>query len=242
MAQQQAKARCQCDPSCTRPPLPRSPFCAVHQPKKDGGKGCPRQAPLSGSEPAFDPDRYNKHPGIKESHNCYAYAFGYLKLPKKCSLSSCPVPYPQPGRASGYPKWSKVKGKRCPDLAARMMGDVPGMRPSTFEKKCPKGMTKIAAVVAPKQDYHYLRQDSDGGWSHKPGATQVTRVDATQRPIYDPSLASRDYPSSGLNYKNFCGFWCIPASRKEIRLRRGGGRATRRRATGKGRAKAKAKA
>lgn len=231
-------ARCQCDPSCKRSPLPNSPFCTVHQPKGKGGKGCPRVAPLSGSEPAFDPAVYNRHAGIKESHNCYAYAFGYLKLPKKCTLKSCPVPYPQPGRASGYPKWSEVKGKRCPDLAARMMGDVPGMRPSTFTQRCPKGMRKIAAVVAPTQDYHYLRQDADGDWSHKPGATSVTRLDATQRPIYDPELASRDYQSSGLNYKNFCGYWCIPADRKKITLRRGGSR--RKRSTRHRRAKAKA--
>lgn len=103
------------------------------------------------------------------------------------------------------------------------MGDVPGIKPSTFEAKCPKGMRKIAPVVAPADDYHFYRQDSNGYWSHKPGATEVTHLDATKRPIYDPQLASRDYPTSGLNYSEFCGYWCIP-TRKQMHLGRGGSR------------------
>ena len=218
------KPRCQCTPSCKRPPLENSPFCSVHL------KSCPRQALLSGNEYPFQPEKYNKHTGIRESHNCFAYAFGYLHLPKtkKCTKDSCPLPYPQPGRASGYPKWSNVDGKRCPDLVARFMGDVPGIKPSTFEARCPKGMRKIAPVVAPKDDYHFYRQDANGYWSHKPGATHVTHLDATKRPIYDPQLASRDYPSSGLDYNEFCGYWCIP-TRKRFHFGRGGSRRRRHR-------------
>ena len=220
------KARCQCSPSCKRPPLPHSAFCSVH------ARHCKRQAPLSGSEYPYDPDLYNRHQGIKESHNCFAYAFRYMDLPQNgktpCTKESCPIPYPQPGRASGYPKWSKVDGKRCPDLIARIMGDVPGIKPSTFEKRCPKGMRKIVPVVAPKDDYHFYSQDANGEWSHKPGATEVTRLDANKRPIHDPKLASRDYTSSGINYSEFCGYWCIPTGKK-MRLGRGGG--TRRKVT-----------
>lgn len=216
--------RCQCLPSCREPPLKGSPFCKKHQ------QSCPRVAPLSGAEPAYNPDLYNKFDGVGSSNNCFAYAFQYRKLPlsRTCTKKSCSVPFPQPGMASGYPKWSKVKGKRCPDLAARMMGDVPGIRPSTFTQRCPKGMTKIAAVVAPHDDYHFYRQDKTKRWSHKPGATDVIDYDATKRPIYDPQLASRTYPSSGLDYKDFCGYWCIPST-EHHRLKRGGKRRTVRR-------------
>jgi hypothetical protein len=151
---------------------------------------------MTGDEPEYDPQRYNKYPGIKESHNCYTYAFNYLKLPKgkKCDKDSCPLPFPQPGRAAGYPKWSEVKGKRCPDVLSRIMGDVPGSTLTTFEKKCPAKTRKIAMVVDEDEDYHFYRQDANGYWSHKPGATDVIRLDATKRPIYDPELSSRYYP------------------------------------------------
>lgn len=211
--------RCQCSSQCPHPPLPNSPFCSEHQ------RQCSRQSPLTGSEPAYEPDRYNLHPGVKESHNCYTYAFNYLHLPKnkRCTPSSCPLPFPQPGRASGYPKWSKVKGKRCPDLLARIMGDVPGSTPSTFEQRCPAGTRKIALVADEDEDYHFYRQDSNGYWSHKPGATDVIPYDATKRKIYDPELASRYYPQSGLHYDEFCSYLCIPSTKKH-RLRRGGGK------------------
>ena len=222
------RARCQCMASCKNPPLDNSPFCAEHI------KFCPRRAPLSGSEPDFNPARYNKHKGIKEAHNCFAYAFDYLKLPKtaKCTRNSCPIPFPQPGRASGYPKWSKVKGKRCPDLLARLMGDVPGIKLSTFEAKCPDGMYKISPVADEDEDYHFYRQDSNGFWSHKPGATDVTHLDATKRPIYDPRLASRNYLDSGLNYDRFCAYMCVPATRKH-RFKRGGKRSDSKRSDSK---------
>lgn len=219
-----SKARCQCVSSCNDPPLANSPFCAKHI------KFCPRQSPLSGYEPNFDPDIYNKNKGLKEALNCFAYAFDYRQLPKMkgCTKDSCSVPFPQPGRASGYPKWSKVKGKRCPDLMSRLIGDVPTLKSATFEKKCPKNYSKIALVVDEDEDYHFYRQDSNRFWSHKPGATNVTHIDATGRPIYDPQLASRLYPDSGLHYDTFCGYLCAPKNRT-LKFKRGGKRSTKKR-------------
>lgn len=216
------KARCQCSASCTNPPLDNSPFCATHM------KFCPRQSPMTGFEPKFAPDLYNKHKGVKEALNCFAYAFDYRRLPKRCTADSCPVSFPQPGRASGYPKWSKVKGKRCPDLMGRLFGDVPDLKATTFEKRCPSKSSKIALVVDEDEDYHFYRQDSNGYWSHKPGATDVTHIDATGRPIYDPQLASRLYP--GLHYNQFCSYLCAPRTRK-LTLKRGGKRSTIKRST-----------
>jgi hypothetical protein len=203
--------------SCTSPPLENSPFCAKHQ------QYCPIKSPLSGSEPEYNPARYNKYKGIKESHNCFAYAFNYLKMPtkKQCTKNSCPVSFPQPGLASGYPKWSKVKGKKCADLWGRLYGDVPGIKRTTFTAKCPKGTYKISPVADEDQDYHFYRKDNNGYWSHKPGATSVTHLDATKRPIYNPELASRYYPDSGLNYDRFCGYACVPATQAH-KFKRGG--------------------
>jgi len=219
-------ARCQCTSSCKKPPLDNSPFC------KDHIKFCSHRSPLSGYEPEFQPDLYNKRKGLKEALNCFAYAFDYRRLPKRdnCTEESCPVPFPQPGRASGYPKWSKVHGKRCPDLMGRLFGDVPGIKPITFDKKCPKNHSKIALVVDEDKDYHFYRHDSNGYWSHKPGATDVTHIDATGRPIYNPELASRLYPDSGLHYDQFCSYMCAP-KHKKLHFKRGGKYTKKRKST-----------
>jgi hypothetical protein len=217
------KARCQCDPGCKNPPLENSPFCKAHM------RYCPRKAQLSGYEPEYNPDLYNKHKGLKDAQNCFAYAFDYKHLPKinGCTKNACNVPFPQPGRASGYPKWSEVKGKRCPDIVSRLYGDVPDLKMGSFKNKCPKNYSKIALVVDEDEDYHFYRQDSNGYWSHKPGATDVTRLDATKRPIYDPKLASRYYPESGLHYDEFCSYLCAPKHHK-LRFKRGGKRGSKR--------------
>ena len=217
-------ARCQCDPSCRDAPAEGSHFCAKHS-----GKGkCARRAPLSGAEPDLVPDLYNKFKGLLEFENCYGYAANNYKdgipiLPKKpnCTIDSCPIPFTQPGKGSGWPDWPKIKGKRCPDVIGRVLGDIKGSKRSNFEEPCPKGMRKIAFVVDEKNDYHVIRQDSNGFWSHKPGSTKVTPYDALKRRIYDPSLASWLYPGSGLHYDKFCGFVLIPTNRT-YRLKRGG--------------------
>jgi hypothetical protein len=208
------RARCQYDESCKNNPLEKSAFCSAHE--DIGTKSLTKY--LSGSELPYDPDRFNKYKGIKESHNCYAYAFDYTHLPKKCNKDSCPISYPQPGRKSGYPSWSKVDGKRCPDIIGRIMGDIPGVKLTEFKTKCHKTRRKIAVVADPENDYHFYRQDADGYWSHKPGATSVTRLDKTGRPIFNPQLASRE--GDNLNYKQFCSFMCVPT--KSVKLKRGG--------------------
>ena len=225
--------RCQCEPNCKYPPLKGRPFCAKHN------KRCTRKAPLSGSEPPFDPKRYSKFE-VQDSHNCFAYAFDYMDVPppSECNKESCDVPFHQPGRKAGFPKWSKVKGKRCPDLVGRLKGDIPGLQLSSFEQACPKGFYKIAAVIDPKNDYHFYKQGDKktmkGYFTHKPGSTKVTAKDASDRPIYDPSLCDRDYTKkSHLNYDRFCSFMCVP--RKTKRLKRGGRRQRGQRKTNKSR-------
>ena len=53
--------KCQCSTSCKNPPLQNSPFCAKHI------KLCPRQSVMSGYEPKFQPELYNKHIGVKNA-------------------------------------------------------------------------------------------------------------------------------------------------------------------------------
>jgi hypothetical protein len=76
-------------------------------------------------------------------------------------------------------------------------------------------MSKIAIVVDDKNDLHYYRQDSNGWWSHKPGGTAVTNLDAAGVRIYCPERAARTYYSADgdgvdLDYRYFCCYMAIP--------------------------------
>lgn len=138
---------------------------------------------------------------------------------------NCNVPFHQPGSASGHPRFSTQKFKTCSDMVGRLLGDNPTMKVSTFTGKCPARTSKIALVVDADEDYHFFRQDSNGMWSHKPGGTPVTNVDADGRTIYDPKLANRNYDQKGskLNYDVFCSYMCVPRDRP-LYLKVGGAR------------------
>ena len=70
-------------------------------------------------------------------------------------------------------------------------------------------------------DFHCYRQDSDGGWSHKPGHTPVLRSDADEQIISNPETAARrknlgtiHIPNIGeipviLDYDIFCGYFYV---------------------------------
>ncbi len=43
------------------------------------------------------------------------------------------------------------------------------------------------------EDYHWLRQDSNGKWSHKRGLDPVTNTDASGNLINNPQVANMNY-------------------------------------------------
>lgn len=189
---------------------------------------CSRQSPMNGYEPAYEPDRWNRRKELRETHNCFAYAMNVHdpKQVRACQLNeNCNVPFHQPGSASGHPGFRSRRLKTCPDMIARLLGDNPSMKMVNFTEKCPAHTSKIALVVDPDEDYHFFRQDSNGMWSHKPGGTPVTNLDADGKLIYDPRLASRDYQKDGskLNYDTFCAYMCV-ARDKPLHLKTGGRR------------------
>ena len=213
---------CQCSPNCKLAAAENSVFCEKHMQK------CPRGSPLNGYEPKYEPDRWNRRKELRETHNCFAYAMNVHdpKQIKACQMDKdCNVPFHQPGSASGHPGFRTRKLKTCPDMVARLLGDNPSMKMTTFTDKCPPHTSKIALVVDPDEDYHFFRQDSNGLWSHKPGGTSVTNMDADDKLIYDPQLASRNYLGSGskLNYDTFCAYMCVPRDRP-LHLKTGGSR------------------
>ena len=222
-----ASEKCQCSSKCTKPIVSGTPFCRKHL-----LKGCGRQSPLSGSELTYDPDRYNKDTSIRHSHNCFAYAFGVIDNAQKANCkntSNCNVPFHGPGIKSGFRRLSGNDGKTCADTMIRTLADSDGGYPIGFSGRCRRGFSKIATVVDPDADFHYYRQDTNGLWSHKPGAMPVTNKDSLANPIYDPALAGRYYPSERegdheLNYNSFCGYYCIPRDKK-LTIAAGGSKA-----------------
>ncbi len=148
----------------------------------------------NGYEPRYEPDRWNHW---RHGNNCYAYALDNLRDRNE-------KPQPDNQDAESY---------SCRDMNLWINRDIDrttkGYRllKSNRDDRCPNGHHKIYLVLA-NNDYHFYRQDNDGLWSHKPGANAVSRRDASDNLIEDPSTADHNY--SSYNYNRSCGFFCAP--------------------------------
>ena len=169
-------------------------------------------------------DDYNNDPSKRHTHNCYAFAVGFND-PKKIAeceaTQNCNTRFHVPGKKAGHPGFKGTLGKRCGDIIARTMADIPEARLTTFSDKCPSGMSKIAVVVDEDSDFHYYTQSKDGYWLHKPGGRAATDKDAEGSAIYRPDLASRYYPAEyegdkPLNYDGFCSYMCVPRTHPNV--------------------------
>ena len=157
---------------------------------------------------------YNTNKYVRESHNCYSF---FLNLKSKEAFSVCKDELnnqdycrrSQPGYASGYPRL-KTEDFKCPAIMQRTLDDNKHVHRVKKNQQCPADYYKGALVVAPGRDYHYYRQNDDTKyWDHKPGYKPVQHVDSNNNIITDPESAARNYGGT-LNYKDFCGFLCVP--------------------------------
>jgi hypothetical protein len=216
--------RCQCDKSCPTASVKGEAFCEHHM------SFCERRAPLNGSEPSYEPSRWNKKKEVRLTHNCFSYAFNIIdkKQIEACLKNpQCYTAFHQPGSISGFKKFNDEEPKTCPNMIGRMFGDNPiDIIPCPFDKKCPNGMSKIALVVDQDQDYHYLRQDAPtaeelkrnpdpiGYFSQKGGSMPVTNKDALGNKIFDVELAYHNYkPKLNLDYDILCSYFCVSRDR-----------------------------
>ena len=171
----------------------------------------PQNAPLpvSGFELDYEPELWNDAGIVQNSTNCYAYALDRRAgFPEGHKL--------QPGELSGTPLASlaDVAVGRIKELVladAEAAGFT--FEEVTAEATCPSGTYKVALVVDPGVDYHWYRQNPDGSWSHKPGHSEVTDLDAAGNSILDPASADRDY--GFINYSEFGGYFCTGAAAGE---------------------------
>lgn len=158
-------------------------------------------SPLSGSEPQYDPARWNNNERIKYNHNCYSYVLNKIAASRKGK--------PQPGYYSGFSALAD-KDYRCQEFYKRLKRDVPSLYKTDFDIPCRKGFYKGFIALDPKpsdQDYHFYRQDSNGYWSHKPGRNEAVDTDADGVKIKNPVLANRKYKY--FNYSEPCFFFCV---------------------------------
>ena len=185
---------------------------------------------MNKNEPNYNVKSWD-NPEILSSHNCYAYFLNdKIKETKnnckmeckknntcnKTKYKSCSKFKPQPGYWATRTRGERVnKLYTCKDMTKRVLSDNPMIKTTKFIKKCPKGYYKGALVVDPKnQTYHFYRQDDNVRWSHKPGSLKITNLDASNKSIYAPHLADRNYNknenTNGINYTDFCNYMCVP--------------------------------
>lgn len=152
------------------------------------------------SAPEYDPIPYFE-PAIRSTHNCYDYAINHLNpdQPKKS----------QPGRLELGNDLSGSEVSSCEFIEHRLQMDHPEITNSTLTEPCPNGFHKIGLMVDPDDDYHFIRQDNTGYWSHKPGNDLVTNRDFSGRLLLDPENADFNNTNAGLNYTDYCGYYCI---------------------------------
>jgi len=144
--------------------------------------------------------RWNSPKDRKGCNNCYNYA---TNQPNSS--------FAQPGWAGGIMNSSPYT---CGGLLAGAEADGLSFAGQTLDEgreRCPEDCC-LVALVNSGFDFHWYRRDDDGTWSHKPGASDATNLDAGGQLILDPSGANHNYGGAaegGRNYDNFCGFMCV---------------------------------
>ncbi|KAI8475486.1 MAG: hypothetical protein J3K34DRAFT_483207 [Monoraphidium minutum] len=160
---------------------------------------------------------------IMRLNNCYCYAMDRAGTDGWCV----------PGLAAGL--GDPAGQLNCADLSRRVIADgaapVPraealGGAPSAggghyiaLRLRGADGCRGMMAVRGCAPDFHLLRQDASGLWSHKIGALPATDRDALGQLITDPSPAAA--PIAG-GFEELCGFFRVPRGAARVGAQWGG--------------------
>ncbi|WP_367567348.1 hypothetical protein [Lacrimispora sp.] len=154
--------------------------------------------PLSGGEAAYDPSYWNHSSRIKKA-NCYAYAMDVI-----CATDM----KLQPGELAGS-TWTALTASNIINAAKKdgpYLGNGRTLVTTNANSTSTNKSYKVALVLG-SNDYHWYVQNSDGYWSHKPGQTNATDVDASGNYITDPKTCNRAY--SYENYSTWGGYLMV---------------------------------
>lgn len=166
--------------------------------------------PVSGSEPHYNPKKWNDDIEDRYNHNCYAYFLDDL-IHKRSKR-------PQPGHVDPNMNVFRKQDYTREEISRRAVYDNPSIYCTHPEDKCEKGYYKGALVIDRYNNYHWLIQNSNGYWSHKPGQLPVTNTDADKKLIKDPRKANLLYDNSDKGYTLFYSdigpFFCVPNSKE----------------------------
>lgn len=153
--------------------------------------------------PVWEGSKWNSG-AIQPDDNCYNYG------------NNMPTyTFAQPGKATGQMASSmsvaQVRAAAQRDGLQYIGDNFPGNGYT-----CPNSGTLVFMTVAPGVDYHWYRLDkADGKWTHKPGGSPATDVDASNNTISNPLTANRNY--GYLNYTDNGGFYCTCGGNADIR-------------------------
>jgi len=163
-----------------------------------GGFGC--------KKPIYDENLWNNNKIIKYN-NCYSYAFNEPDPTKESKLDI--------GRLSN--NRMKKDNFTCNHLNNLLLKDRPNITKVSGVDSCGCNEYGVAMVLDDNEtpyiddhdDFHFYRKDYNSEyWSHKPGSTPVSRLDANGDMILNPELADRKYKN--WDYNQFCGYYCVP--------------------------------
>jgi hypothetical protein len=144
--------------------------------------------------PTFHPEYWNDGYGdIQMKNYCYNYA-----------TNRRTDSYAKPGRASGQ----EVDPLHYDIASLTRALQADGLIPTTLAAGCQDNRALIALLLDPgdRADYHFLRRDSNGRWSHKNGFSMATDKDMQNADILNAETAYM-FP-----YREFGGYFCACSS------------------------------
>jgi hypothetical protein len=109
----------------------------------------------------------------------------------------------------------------CPGMLNAALAD--GLRQPDTDGKCRSGCWRVAYYVKAKNEvphgYHWVREDSPGHWSHKPGMNDVTdrQWNPDKKDYSGPKITDPSKDSVGFDYK-FCGYLCCCPGTKVVAM------------------------
>ena len=160
----------------------------------------------------YEPDNWNGNVNLQQSHNCYAYFLNdqhqeLADIYNQEDKHDRHILNPQPGHYCGMTKSVNYKETTCDNLIKRVKCDNPDIQvvdaKSSNDFTCGDNYYKGALIVNEGDNYHFLRQDDNGNWSHKDGGGKATNLDDDGKLITDPKLMKT-------SYKTFCSYFCVP--------------------------------